>query len=204
MAGSRLCRSPCRNPTGTGGDKPARGAQKPPPANGSGSLSPALPPANSCVPTPAVFRTPTPAPAPLPATILAPAPAPAPAPAKYTDTDFHQFMKVFMDTQERSETHKRPRESLFKACFPDLYYEKSHMDCYQFCQQCENHFEIAGATGPNRISFAASFLHGPINFRWHQHKLWYQGERMDPVAWVKFKAFLKKNLGDSRAFVDSI
>ena len=113
-------------------------------------------------------------------------------------------MKVFMDSQGRSGTHEGPRESPLKARFLDLYYGKSHMDCYQFCQQCEDHFETAGATGPNRVSFAASFLRGPINFCWHQHKLRHQGEGMDPVAWVKFKVFLRKNLGDSRAFVDSI
>ena len=152
MAGSRLRRSPCRNPTETGRDEPAGGAQRSPLANGSGSPLPAPPPADSRVPTPAASRTPT------------PAPAPPLAPAKYTDADFHQFMKVFMDSQGRRRTHEGPQESPLKARFPNMYYGKSHMDCYQFCQQCEDHFETAGATGPNRVPIAALFLRGPINF----------------------------------------
>ena len=34
------------------------------------------------------------------------------------------------------------------------------MDCYQFCQQYEDHFETAGVTGPNRVLFAVLFLRG--------------------------------------------
>ena len=170
MAGSRLYCSPCRNPPGTGGDELAGGTQRPLPANSSGSPLPALPSANSRVSTPADSCT------------LMPAPSHVPAPAKYTDADFHQFMKVFMATQGRSGIHEGPRESSFKACFFDLYYRKFHMDCYQFCQQCEDYFETAGTTNPNRVLFAALFFHGPINLCWHQHKFWHQRKEMDPVA----------------------
>ena len=74
------------------------------------------------------------------------------------------------------------------------------MDCYHFCQQCEDHFDTAGATGSNRTPFAASFLRGTISFQWHQYKLRFPG----PLPWDDFKAFLRKSLGDSRAFVDNI
>ena len=77
------------------------------------------------------------------------------------------------------------------------------MECYHFCQQCEDHFDTAGATGSNRTPFAASFLRGRISFRWHQHKRRSQGEEVGPLSWTEFKAFLRKNLGDSRAFVDA-
>ena len=95
---------------------------------------------------------------------------------------------------------KEPRKGQLKARFPDLYYGKSHMECYYFCQQCKDHFDIAGATGSNRILFAASFLHERISFRQHQHKRWGQ---VGPLPWIDFKAFLRKNLNDSRAFVDT-
>ena len=75
------------------------------------------------------------------------------------------------------------------------------MDCYQFCQQCEDHFKIAGVTGPKLVLFAASFLRKPMNFCWHQHKLWHQRKEIDLVTWVKFKAFLRKNLKDSRVLL---
>ena len=75
------------------------------------------------------------------------------------------------------------------------------MDCYRFCQQCEDHFETAGASGPNRIPFAASFLRGSVVQRWHQHKRRSEGA---PMTWAEFKGFLRKNLGDDRAFANSI
>ena len=76
------------------------------------------------------------------------------------------------------------------------------MECYHFCQQCEDHFATAGATGFNRTPFAASFLRNRISFCWHQHKL--QSQAVAPLPWVEFKAFLRKSLGDSRSFVDNI
>ena len=57
-----------------------------------------------------------------------------------------------------------PREKL-KARFLDVYCEKSHMDCYNFCQQYEDYFAIAGATRLTQISFTASFLWDRISFR---------------------------------------
>lgn len=94
-----------------------------------------------------------------------------------------------------------PRERPLKARLPDLYYGKSHMECYHFCQQCEDHFDTTGSTGPDQTSFAASLLRGRISLRWHLQQ---RVEGAAPLSWVEFKAFLKKNLGDSRAFVDAI
>lgn len=67
---------------------------------------------------------------------------------------------------------------------------------------CEDHLNTAGATGSNRTQFAALFLRGRISFQWHQHKR--RVEDVAPLSWVHFKTFLQKNLGDSRAFVDTI
>ncbi len=92
---------------------------------------------------------------------------------------------------------------MLKAKTPDVYRGRSHMECYNFCQQCEDHFATCGATGPNRIPFAASFLRDQINFRWQQHKQKLEAARSVPISWDEFKAFLQKALGDSRAFVDS-
>ncbi len=77
------------------------------------------------------------------------------------------------------------------------------MEYYNFCQQCKDHFATCGATEPNRILFAASFLRDRINFRWQQHKRKLEAESSVPISWDEFKAFLQKALGDSRAFVDS-
>ena len=83
------------------------------------------------------------------------------APAS-TNELFKQFMKAYLQAQTPALIQAEPREQLLKACFPNFYYENSHMDCYRFCQQCEDHFETAGVTGRNRISFAATFLRGTM------------------------------------------
>ena len=54
----------------------------------------------------------------------------------------------------------------------------------------------------NRTPFAATFLRGAISLRWAQHKR--RHERATPITWSEFKAFLRKDLGSSQAFIDSI
>ena len=79
---------------------------------------------------------------------------------------FTKFMKVFMKmTEAQAQALAEPRKRSLKAKTSETYSRKSHIDCYHFCQQCEDYFEISGATGMNRILFAATFLHGAINFR---------------------------------------
>ena len=179
MAGPRAHRNPRRNTPPAGEDELAGAA----PTEGSGT--PTL--------TPVVSRAPNPA--------LTTAPAVAPS---LDNKLFKQFMKAYLEAQVPGQTEidPEPCKQPLKARFPDLYYGNSHMDCYRFCQQCEDHFETAGAKGPNRIPFAASFLRGSVTQRWLQHKRRRDGAV--PMTWVEFKDFLWKNLGDSRAFVDSI
>ena len=143
-----------------------------------------------------VETTPTPSTASAPSQV----PASAPAPALYTQKDLQRIMKLCMDLFLQGNCQEGPREGQLKAQFPDLYYGKSYMECYHFCQQCKDHFDTAGATGSNRTPFAAFFLCGRISFRWHQHK---RRGQVGPLPWIDFKAFLRKNLGDSRAFVDT-
>ena len=78
------------------------------------------------------------------------------------------------------------------------------MDYYYFCQQCENHFETAGATGANRTPFVASFLCKNISVHWMQYKHCHRDKELIPITWTEFKAFLQKNLRESKLFVDSI
>ena len=54
----------------------------------------------------------------------------------------------------------------------------------------------------NCILFVATFLHGPISLRWAQHK--WRHKHVTPIIWSEFKAFLRKALGSSHAFIDSI
>ena len=125
---------------------------------------------------------------------------PPPVPSSTKDL-FTKFMKVFME-RTQAQAQAEPRERPFKARSPETYSGKSYMDCYHFCQQCEDYFKTSGATGMNRTSFAASFLRGNISFRWAQHKRRHQSAI--PITWLKFKTFLRKDLGNSQAFIDNI
>ncbi len=90
-----------------------------------------------------------------------------------------------------------------KAKTPDIYRGSSHMEYYNFCQQCEDYFATCGATRLNQIPFAAFFLQYQINFRWQQYKRKLEAESLVLISWDEFKAFLWKALGDSWAFVHS-
>ena len=56
-------------------------------------------------------------------------------------------------------------ERPLKARFPDIYWGKSHLDCHNFFQQCEDHFATASATSLNKVLFAATFLKDTALFR---------------------------------------
>ena len=80
---------------------------------------------------------------------------------------FTKFMKVFIETtQAQAQALAEPRECPLMARTPETYWGKSHMECYHFCQQCEDYFETSGASGMNRTPFAASFFRGSISLRW--------------------------------------
>lgn len=131
-------------------------------------------------------------------------PASAPAPptriAKHTEEDLQSISKICMEAKSSQEG---PRQRPLKVRPPDFYCGKLHMECYHFYQQCEDHFDTAGATGLNQTSFAAFFFRDRVSFCWHQHKRLAQ-DGVASLSWVDCKAFLRKNLGDSEAFVDTI
>lgn len=59
--------------------------------------------------------------------------APCPALAS-THELFEQFMKAYLKAQTPAPISIKPRKQLFKACFPNFYYENPQMDCYRFYQ----------------------------------------------------------------------
>ena len=120
---------------------------------------------------------------------------------KYSEVNLMRILKIFLGTKGQEPKAKVPRKQLLKAKVPDIYFGKSHIDCYHFCQQCKDYFETADTIRSNCTSFAALFFCGKINFQWYQY--WkHLGEVS--VPWEEFKAFLRKNLGDSRSFIDII
>lgn len=101
------------------------------------------------------------------------------------------------------ESQKAPGRPL-KARNPDLYHGNLHIKFYHFCQEYEDHFETTKAKSYTRVLFAALFLCGKMNFCWQQYKIRVKQEKIALLAWDKFKAFLRKNLGDSTSFVNNI
>ena len=153
--GSRPCRSPHRNllfldPVE---NELARDAD---PVRGSHSGSTS--PAPSCNPTPGLDSVPTLVSAPIPALI----PTPASVLAAINDL-FKQFMKAYLELNQRPRQPPAECKQPLKAKVPELYYGKLHIDCYHFCQQCKDYFESVGATGANRTPFTAFFLYESIS-----------------------------------------
>ena len=104
--------------------------------------------------------------------------------------------------QAQAQALAEPQKQPLKAWTPETYWSKSHMECYHFCQQYEDHFKTSSTTEMNRIPFVASFLCGSISIRWAQYKR--RHESVTPITWSDFKTFLRKDLGSLQAFIDSI
>ena len=86
---------------------------------------------------------------------------------KYSEDDLQRIFKAVMEAWAPAPAlivSELPLEKL-KIRFANVYRKKSHMDCYSFCQQCEDYFATARATGLTRILFATSFLWDQISFR---------------------------------------
>ena len=95
--------------------------------------------------------------------ILNPAPAPTPAP---NNELFEKFMKTDLETNQGSKQPPAERKQLLKAKVPEVYYGKSHIDCYHFCHQYKDYFEAAGDTRANQTPFTAFFFCGNISVCW--------------------------------------
>ena len=152
MARPLTCCSLCQNSFPTGKEEPAG------PASTKGS--------DTYTPAPAVSRSLTPAPTPAPGALFAPAPINAHATIRYSETDLQQIFKTVLEarspvpapTLQPLVFPNSPCKRLLKAGFLELYCGKTHMECYNFIQQCEDHFAIAGAKGPNHVLFIAIFF----------------------------------------------
>ncbi len=116
---------------------------------------------------------------------------------RYNQQDLDRIIQTFLQNSKGESGDKLKVKTL------DVYHNRSHMECYNFCQQCKDYLTTCGATWPNQILFAAFFLRDRIKFRWQQQKRKLKVESLVPIFSDEFKAFLRKALGDFRAFVDS-
>ena len=156
---SRLCCSPCRKPPSIDSveDELARDlGSVGGPYSGSTSPAPSYKPnlGPDLVPALIPVLVPTPTPTPVPTPTFAPVP---------TNKLFKKFMEAYLELNQGPRQLLAERKWTLKTKVPEVYYGKSIIDCYHFCQQCEDHFETAGATGFNWTFFAASFFCGNIS-----------------------------------------
>ena len=70
---------------------------------------------------------------------------------KYSEDHLQRIFKAVLEAWAPASTptpapvvFEVPREKL-KARSPNVYYKKSHIDCYNFCQQCEDYFTTQGS-----------------------------------------------------------
>ena len=124
MARSSACRSPRQNPH-DGEDKLAGGT----PTEGS----------NRRTPAPATSRAPTPAVAPLVAPLAASSPADSSV-VRLLEDDLQRILRIVLDFRlfalvpapAATLHYESPRERPLKAWFPDIYWDKTHLECYNF------------------------------------------------------------------------
>ena len=160
---------------------------------------------------PAASRASTPAVAPVVALLVASGSANSSV-VRYLEDDLQRILRTVLDSRPLAPVpapaaalhYEGPRERPLKAWFPDIYWGKTHLECYNFFQQCKDHFAIAGATGSNRVPFAATFLKHTALFRWQQHQRKVENQTNTSISWEEFKAFLCQSLGKSEAFDDTI
>ena len=74
--------------------------------------------------------------------------SPASAVPSTNDELFKQFMQAYLAAQPQGQDTGL-RERPLKTRFSEMYSGNSHMECYKFCQKCEDHFDTARAKGPN-------------------------------------------------------
>ena len=115
----------------------------------------------------------------------------------YSEQDLDKIIQTFLHTSKDGSGDK------LKAKTPNIYCNRSHIECYNFCQQYKDHFATYEVTEPKQIPFATFFLWDQIDFHWQKHKCELESESLVLISWNKFKVFLYKALGNSRAFMDS-
>ena len=131
----------------------------------------------------------------------------------YSKDDLQRILKAILKAQAPPPTptptpalaftvFKVPQDNL-KVLSLDIYHQKSHIDCDNFYQQYKNSFALVGTIRPTQILFATSFLWHQISFRWQQYNRKRDVDSSILVILDKFKAFLRRNLGDSQVFINT-
>ena len=86
---------------------------------------------------------------------------------QYLEDDLQRILRTVLDFRPlaslltpapASQQYKGSCERLLKARFPNVDWGKTYLECYNFFQQCKDHFATARAKGQNWVAFVATFL----------------------------------------------
>ena len=164
-----------------------------------------------CTPFPAATRAPTLAAAPVVAPLIVFGSADFSV-VRYLEDKLQQILGTVLKSRLPTSVpapvvaaaphYKGPCKRPLKAWFPNIYRSKTHLECYNFFQQCKDHFGTASATGPNQVSFMATFLKDTALLRWQQDQRKIEDQTNVSISLEGFKAFFHQSLGKSKAFVN--
>ena len=107
---------------------------------------------------------------------------------RYLEADLQRIFRTVLETCPCASAPQPlvfldgPCERPLKVRFPELYCDKTHIECYNFIQQYKDHFVTAGAKRPNRMPFAAMFFQEQTLIHWQQHKAKNAGETNVPLT----------------------
>ena len=133
--------------------------------------------------------------------------------AQYLKNDLQQILKTVLDFRPfvpllapapACQQYKSLYKRLLKAEFLDVYWDTTHLKCYNFFQQCEDYFAIASAKSQNQVLFATTFFKNTGLFCWQQYQRKIKDKTNVFISWQEFKAFFYQSLGKSKAFVNTI
>ena len=129
---------------------------------------------NCCTPVSAVTYTSIPAVAPVVAPLVVSGSANSSV-VRYLKDDLQQILRTVLDSRPlalvlapiiaTAPHYQSPREQLLKTWFANIYWDKTHLECYNFFQKCKDHFATASATSSNQVLFAAILLKNTALFR---------------------------------------
>lgn len=84
---------------------------------------------------------------------------------KYTEDNFQRILKTVLESRTPvPKNFDEPRKKPLKARAPDVYRSKSHIDCYNFIEQCKDHFVMFEPRDLNQVFFAATYLNDQALF----------------------------------------
>ena len=112
--------------------------------------------------------------------------------AQYLEDNLQQIFKIVIDSRSfvlppalvpALQQYKSSCERPLKARFANVYWGKTHLEYYNFFQQCEDNFAISRAKDQNWVSFATIFFKDIALFCCQQYQPKVEDKTNVPITW---------------------